>query len=234
MKKVLILLILLCGAFGYAQEKEIVINYTVEYLIPSTRKKATDTVNIGFDKSGKYLWTNSKALAEDIGKSIFRGNSKLMEAAELAIVLDTENMSVIMVFKSEGNEMFMNMELSKIMPLPKNQDQDEFELISEDTGNSIEVAGKKASVYDVYPSNKPSEAISIAFDKSIPINNNKLFKRFFELIFAAEGSSSLLGMDFPNGLLMSVSNKGEIMMEAHKVDTKTKTININYSFKITE
>ncbi len=235
MKKIFTLLLVLCFTFGYAQEKKITINHTVEYLIPSKRKNTTDTISIGFDKNGKYLWTDSKSLAKDLGKSIFKGNNELLNSAELNIILDTEKMIVILFFKSGENEMYMNLELSKIVPIPQNsENQEQFELISENTKETINIANRKAVIYDIYPSNEVNEVISIAFDESIAIDNNKLFKKFFELVFASEGSSSLFGMDFPNGLMMHVSNNGEVMMEANKVDTKTKTININYSFKISE
>ncbi|WP_299333900.1 hypothetical protein [uncultured Psychroserpens sp.] len=235
MKKIYTLIVLLFVAFGYSQEQKITIDYTVDYIIPNNRKGTADTITIGYSKNGKHLWTNSEYLAKDLGKSMFKSNSKMMENADLDIIYDSENSILIMHFESGKNDMFINMDLETLMTkqISFNED-DEFELISENTKESIDVAGHKTTIYDLYPSNKPSDIISVAFDESIEIQNNTLFKSLFELIFAAEGSANLLGMNLPNGLIMKATNKGNTMIEAYKIDTRKKTININYSFKITE
>ena len=222
--------------FCFAQEKAITIDYTVKYLIPKKgNSSATDTITVGFEKDGKYIWTNSKSLAKDLGRSILRRNNQLLEESELAIIYDTENASLMMCFKSGKNEFFMNFELSAIIPGPMPRDgEEEFELISENTKETISIAGRKATFYDVYPSHKEGEALSLAVDESTKVNNNLLFKKFFELMFASEDNSKMLGFNIPDGLIMKVENKGETMIEAHKVDTTQKTININYSFKIKE
>jgi len=234
MKYLVTFTLLFCISIGYAQKKSITIDYSVQYTIPSKYKKVADTVTIGFDKNGKYLWTDSEYLARDFGKSIFKGKESLLQNAEMSIVFDTENGAIMLFFTSGKNEMYMNIELSSIIPLPENSEDNNFELISESSNETITVAGREAVVYDVFPSNKESDKISLAFDESINLNNNKLFKKFFELIFAAEGSSTMEDINLPNGLLLRISSNNETMIEATQVDTKIKTLKFNYSFKITE
>ncbi|WP_299277139.1 hypothetical protein [uncultured Psychroserpens sp.] len=235
MKKLLTILVIFSIACCYAQEKTITIDYTVEYLAPNKRKGTNDTITVGFEKNGKYIWTNSKSLARDLGKSMFRRNAEMLENAELAIIYDTEKAALMMCFQSGENELFMNFELSALVPMPfPSEDEEEFELISENTQETINIADRKATVYDVYPSHKNSEKISVAFDDSLKVKNSQLFKKIFELMFASKNNANLLGFNIPDGLIMQVASDEETMIKAHKVDTTQKTININYSFKIKE
>ncbi|MCD2260601.1 hypothetical protein [Psychroserpens luteolus] len=235
MKKTLTVLALFFLLFSYAQEKTITIDYTVKYLSPNKRKGTTDTITVGFEKNGKYIWTNSKALAKDLGKSMFRKKPELLENSDLAIIYDSKNAMLIMCFESGKNEFFMNVELSAIIPGPiPNDDGDEFELISEKTEETITIANREATLYDVYPSHKNSETISVALDERIKINNNLLFKKFFEIMFAADDNAKLLGFNIPDGLLMKVGSDEKTLIEAYTVDSTKKEITINYSFKIKE
>lgn len=238
MRYSLTVLCLFASLIAFSQEKTITIDYTVDYTIPNNRKNTTDTISIGYQKNGKYIWTNSKALAKSLGKSLFKRNPDMLKDSELSIIFDTEHTVIMMSFKSGKNQLFFNFELETFLPKTStsftNNEDREFELISENTNESIDILDNTATIYEIYPSNKPSEIISVAFDESIAIENNTLFKKVFELVFAAEGNSSLLGMNMPNGLIMQVTEKEETLIEAHKIDSTTKTININYSFKITE
>ncbi|WP_111683715.1 hypothetical protein [Winogradskyella tangerina] len=235
MKKFLALSILFFVVFGHAQEKSIEIDYTVEYLIPKRLSSAVDTVKVGFDKDGKYLWTDSDFLAKDLARSVFEGNDTLLENAELNIVLDTENLTMMLFFNSGKNEMYMNVEISNFFPVqPLGEESKEFELIAEPTGETKTILNKAIEVYEVFPSNDPNDSVNFGFDNTIEVNNAKLFERFFSLIFAAEDKLKLKSIDFPNGLILSISDDGETILEANSIDTKTKTISLIHSFKITE
>ena len=219
---------------SYAQEKKISVDYIVEYLIPNKRQATIDTVKIGLDKSGRYIWTDSEYLAKDLAKSMFSGKENMMKNSELAIILDTKNMSVMLFFNSGENEMYMNMSLYNFFPVSGSSDAESFELISENTNEKVSVADREGIVYNIYPSNETSEKIAVVFDESIDVNNNKLFNNFFKLVFAAEGGSVLNDLELPNGLILNISNKGETFVEAIKIQTERKTFTINHSFKITE
>lgn len=235
MKNVLALITLCFVAFGNTQEKVIDIDYTVQYLIPKKRSTEVDTVSVGFNKEGKYLWTDSKFLAKDLAKSFFKNKEDLLNNAELNIVLDTENLTLMLFFNSGDNVMFMNLELSNLVPLPPpSKNNKDIELIAEPTGDVIKILDKKAEVYDVYPSNDPNDSVYFAFDTSIEVKNNRLFEKFFSLFFAAEDNSKMKSLNFPNGLLLSISDEDETIITANAIDTTTKTITLNYSFKISE
>lgn len=235
MKHILTLILFLFVFFGYAQERTITIDYTVDYLIPNKRKNTSDTISVGFSKDSKYIWTNSKSLAKDLGRSMFRRNPEILDNADLGIIYDTEKAVIMMCFQSGKNQLFFNFEISTFLPYPQaNNTAEEFELLSDNTHETINIADREATNYNIYPSNKESDLMTVAFDESISIQNTQLFNKIFELMFESNLGSSLLRIHIPDGLIMKVSNKGETMIEAYKVDTSTKTININYSFKITE
>ncbi|MGS2727807.1 hypothetical protein ACU8DI_14445 [Psychroserpens sp. BH13MA-6] len=235
MKNLVTLSILLLCVAGFSQEQSISIDYTVDYLIPNRRQQAMDTVSVGYQKDGKYIWTNSNALAQDLGKSIFRRNPELLENADLAIIYDTENALLMMCFLSGENEIFFKFEISNFLPpIPQDGDMDSYELISENTGEVIEVLDYKSTVYDIFPSNKETDIMTVAFNNDLKVKNKQLFKKIFQMILSSQMGSEVVDVDIPEGLIMKVTNKGKTMLEAYHVETSTKTININYSFKITE
>ncbi|MFP4846361.1 hypothetical protein [Winogradskyella sp. PE311] len=235
MHKILTYLLILAIASSYAQEKKITIDYTVEYLIPKKNKTETDTVSIGFEKNGRYLWTNSEYLAKDLGRSIFRGKEQLLKDAEIGIILDTEKLTITLCFSSGENEIYMNVALNTIIPIPNSNNASEsFELLSEPTGEMIKVVNREAEIYTVFPSNKPDDTIYFALDKEFKVDNTKLFDNFLSLFFAAEENAEMKASNFPNGLILNILDDGKSVIKAHKIDTKKKTITLNHSYKITE
>ena len=233
MKQSLFVISFLFFSMSFSQEKNIKIDYTVDYLIP--RKSSNDTLSVGFEKNGKYIWTNSKQLAIELGKSIFKNNPDLLDNSELGIVFDTENSVLMMLFKSGNNEFFFNFELGSIIPkkVNYNNSDEDFELVSVNTNQTINLLNKVANVYDIHSATDNSDPITVAFDESVAIENSLLFKSIFELVIASEGGN-FIGLDIPNGLILKVENKGKTLLEAYKISEKTKNLNINYSFKITE
>ncbi|MBF8151296.1 hypothetical protein ITJ86_15410 [Winogradskyella sp. F6397] len=235
MKKIVVIILLLFISIGFSQEKTITLDYAVDYLVTNNKQSRIDTVKVGLDKSGTYLWTDSKYLAKNLAASMFLGKDSLLENSELSIILDTESNSIMLFFNSEGNELYMNMLLSSFFPDSENGENKEFDFITENTNDTILVAGKEAEIYDIYPSNEgESQKISIAFDKTLEVDNNQLFRKFLELIFATQNGLVMDEMNFPNGLILDITLKGRKLIEANNIEQKTKTITINHSFKITE
>lgn len=236
MKRItLLILTISVGWFGFAQEQNITIDHIVDYIVTNNQKGKNDSISVGFSEDGKYIWTNSKFLAKDLGKSIFNNKPELLNNSDLDIIYNTETSAIMLCFKSGENKMFMNILLSTFMPATNNPNaQEEFALISEKTGETLNILNRNTNVYSIFPSNKTEESISIAFDQSIEIKNNKLFKKLFAIIFESEGGSNLFDIDIPNGLIMKVFNQGQTVLEAYNFNSNTKTITINYSFKITE
>ena len=130
--------------------------------------------------------------------------------------------------------MFFNLALENIVPLPPAQKDENFELISENTGETVTVLDRTTDIYSIFPSDKPTESISVAFDASTPIDNQRIFEKLFEMVLASEGNSGFVGAEIPKGLIMNVTLDGVTAMEAIKIDATSKTININYSFTIQE
>ena len=222
-------------SYSYAQEKIITIDYTVDYLIPKKNGIEIDTVSIGFNKTGRYLWTNSEYLAKDLGRSIFNGQEVLLKDAEIGIILDTENLTVTLFFSSGENQIYMNVALNAIIPIPDPSSSSKtFELVAEPTGENITVLDREIEVYSVFPSTDQNDTVYFAFDDTIDMDNNKLFGNFLSLFFASEENTKMESLNFPNGLILNISDDGQTVVEAHKINTKRKTITLNHSYKITE
>ena len=82
MKHILPIVFVLNVCITQAQQLTLKIDQTVDYVIQNSRK-GNDTITIGYSESGRYLWTNSKSLAKDLGRSIFRKNPDLLKDAKL-------------------------------------------------------------------------------------------------------------------------------------------------------
>ncbi|WP_299123239.1 hypothetical protein [uncultured Winogradskyella sp.] len=216
---------------SYGQEKSIEIDYVVDYEIPSKRNSTVDTISIGFNKDGKYIWTNHNALALSLAKSLVKNSSQDYSKAESDLILDTEEGILTLIFKLDRNIIFFSLSLETFLP---NSNEEDLDLITEDSGEIITVLEKEIAVYNMFPSNKPEDVISIATDKAFNVNNNLIFKKFFEIAFKKSGFSDNSAPTIPSGLIMKIMEDGNTMIEAVKVDNTKKTIKINYSFKITE
>ncbi|BAO74482.1 hypothetical protein [Winogradskyella sp. PG-2] len=235
MNKILTYLLIFCIGLCYSQEKNITIDYTVDYLVPKKNKTEVDTITIGFDKDGRYLWTDSEYLAKDLGRSMFRGKEELLKDAEIGIILDTEKLKITLFFSSGDNEIYMNVALDAIVPIRNsNKPSETFELQSETTGDTIKVLDRETEMYILFPSNKPDDSVYVGVDKELKVDNTKLFDNFLSFFFAAEENSEMKALNFPNGLILNISDDGKTIIEAHKINTNTKTITLNHSYKITE
>lgn len=235
MKNILVICFCLLLGQSHGQQKTVEIDYIVDYAIPSNRNQTIDTISIGFNKEGKYLWTNYNALALSLAKSMIKNTSEDYSNAKSNIIYDAEEGTLLLTFEFNKNIIFFNLNLDSFFPYTGSSENDErFNLITEDVGETIELLGKDVKVYNMYPSDKPNDVLTIATDQDFEVNNNLIFKKIFELMFQKLGSKKEEMPEVPNGLIMKVIEKEKTMIEAIKVDNTKKTININYSFKITE
>jgi hypothetical protein len=234
MKKVVIICFCLFVGYSYGQNKTVDIDYTVDYIIPNKRNKANDTVSIGFNKDGKYLWTNYNALAISLAKSMIKNHSEDFKNAKSNIIYDTENGDLTLAFEFTGNLIFFNLNLNTLLPQNRsNNEENNLSLITEDLGETINVLGKDVDLYNMFPSENPDDVITIATDKNFKMNNSLIFNKILEIAYQKSGIEDKLP-NVPNGLIMKVIEKDNTLIEAIKVEHKKKTINFNYSFKITE
>lgn len=220
----------------FGQDEAITIDYSVDYVIPKRNNQSADTITVGFDKAGRYLWTDSEFLAKDLAKSVFKGNNRLLDAAKLNLLLDTENLSLQLFFNSGDNAMYMKLALSNFFPIPKEEKKEKnVDLISEPLNDSVSVIGREGQLYDVFPSNDIDDKITIALEENMKVNNNKLFKQFFRIALAAEGSGTEINdLELPDGLILGIFDDDQTLIEAISIKEKVKTITINHSFNISE
>ncbi|MCA0153268.1 hypothetical protein [Winogradskyella vincentii] len=233
-------LITICFIFiltvSFSQEKEIDIHYVVDYTMPSKRNTTVDTISIGYNKEGKYLWTNYNKLALSLAKSLIKDNKRDYEKATSHIIYHTEQGVLTLLFELGNNSIFFNLDLDSFLPSNEfsSDENESLDLITEDTGETVKILDKDAKVYLMFPGNAPDDIVSMAVDEDYEVNNNEIFKRFFELAFQKTGLQDEFAPEMPNGLIMKIFENDNSMIEAIKVVDKKKTIKINYSFKITE
>ncbi len=206
----------------------------VDYTVPSSRKADVDTIKIGFAQNGRFIFTNNKDLAKSFGKSVFKNKPELFNNADLGIMYDSQDNVLMMVFQSGKNEMFFRMDISNIIPAPMTMEGEEFGLISENTNEKLKVIGRNGTTYRIFPSNDANDTMEVTFDDTYAVNNNVLFGSVIKSILGSMNQGELSRTDLPNGLILKVMNKGETLLEAIQIDTTPKTLDINYSFKISE
>ncbi|WP_296313276.1 hypothetical protein [Winogradskyella sp. UBA3174] len=235
MSRSLLFTFLFITSLVFSQERVIEIDYVVDYTIPSKGNKTIDTISIGFDKNGKYLWTNYNELALGLAKSMLKNSSEDFVNAKSNIIFNTEDGTLTLVFELNKNLIYFNLSLDSFIPVRRsNGDENSLDLITENTGETIKVLGKDVKVYNMFPSENPDDVITMATDKDYNVNNNQIFKKIFEIAFQKSGLEDESMPNIPSGLIMKVIENNNTMIEAIKVNDKKKTIKINYSFKITE
>ena len=232
MKNILTICFCLLIGQSYSQEKSIEIDYLVDYSVPSKRNNTIDTVSIGFNKDGKYLWTNYNKLVLNLAKSLLKNSSEDYTKAETNLILNTEEGILTLIFELKDNIIFFKLDIDSF--LPNNGNDDNLDLITQVSDEKITVLEKEVAVYNIFPKNNPKDVLSIAVDKTINVNNNLIFKKFFEIAFQKSGLKDNTFPNVPNGLIMTLSDKNKTLIEATKVDKNKRTIKFNYNFKITE
>jgi len=237
MKYTIILLTCIIFNWGYSQNESFKVNYTVDYLIPK-KNGQKDSLSISFNKDGKYLITESKSLAESITKqlmgSLMQNENNLNTSTH--IILNTSTGEIYINVNMSNNRMFFKIDITQFMPKNNNSTNfgEGFKLITEKTDSSLNIFDKEIPFYDIYPKNEKDDRINVAIDSDYEVNNNQVFKRFFELVLKSMNASSTFEVDLPQGLILSVKQDNKTLIEAYNIDDTEKTIDINYSFKISE
>lgn len=235
MKK-LLFIFLLATLVSFSQETVIDIDYTVDYAIPNERKKTIDTISIGFDKDGKYLWTNDDLLTNEFGKSVFLGGANKIEGSQFNLIYSAENDKLIIFFKFAESIIYANLDIENILPVDeKDAINENINLITEDIKEEDSVVDFKTITYKLYPDFEPSEAITISVADNLNCKNNVFFSKFVGLMLRMTSSKGQITVDLPDGLILkALDEKGSVLIEAINVDNTKKTLTINHSFKITE
>lgn len=235
MKKILIIF-LLATLVSFAQETVIDIDYTVDYVVPNKRKKTVDTISIGFNKDGKYLWTNSNILTSEFGNSVFLGGAKNIDDAQFNLIYSVENGTFIILFKYGESVIYANLDIETIIPMDEEDSFDEnMNLVAEQINEKERVLDFDCSSYKLYPDSKPNEAITISVADDLESKNNVFFSKFINLMLRMTSSKGQINVDLPDGLILKVlDDEGSVLIEAINVENNKKTITINHSFKITE
>ncbi|WP_296385146.1 hypothetical protein [Winogradskyella sp.] len=232
MKKFILLFVFSISTVIYSQNESIIIDYTVDYLIPN-KEGIKDTISIGYNMDGKFLWTNSTALAESLAKSMIP-NPDLYKKANSNIIYNTTTKEIVMDINIDENQIFFKINIGLFIPKKGNvTNVEDMNLITESTDVTTKVLDKEVNIFTIYPEGKEIDQIEVAIDKDYKMNNNIIFQRLFEIAAIATGEK-ILSSDIPDGLILKIGDNNQTLIEAIKVNTTKKTININYSFKITE
>ena len=236
MKKIILLFAVLCYTLSSAQQNlNIELDYTVDYLIPNKKKQQKDTLTIGFDKTGRYLWSNYDGLSDLFTKEIFRTKDIAEKNVQTNVIYDSKTVSLILQVKVKDSYMFFSIKIDDLMPEDASEAFDDaMVLMSSKTGENLELMGNQYPTYSVFPSNKPDDIIEISLDESIPINNNALFKEFIEIMLLKTKSKGKIDLDLPNGLILSIREKDKFELEAIRINKTKKKIQLNHNFQITE
>ncbi len=223
--------------WGQSQSHEFTIDYTVKYLINNKKKGAKDTISIGFEKNGKYLWSNYKGLAEEFAGEIMPGLGSIPEGASNFIYASEINKLYMAIYLGPLN-LTMDMDIALALQGSfddNDQINDNMVLESEKILSTFILNGKEYPKYEVYADIEPNSALTFAVDESKEMNNTSLFMNFIGLMMSTTQSSGNIEGEMPNGIILSIiDDKGNTALEAINVDTTPRKISINNSFKISE
>ncbi|WP_074408062.1 MULTISPECIES: hypothetical protein [Aquimarina] len=213
--------------------QKIVIDYFVDYEIETKNKK--DTITIGFSKNGDYLYTDSDALVESFQRSVFKSRNADIKNSEMHIVFDIKKQFVYFLMTFDKNEFFMKMNVNDFIPSVK--DKSPFDGVSqfifEKTEDNIQIENKDYNIHQLYPDNEPEEKIKIVCSKDMKFNNSILLNSIYKMMSGSNISEDIKTPKI-NGVILYLANKNKTLIKAVKTDSNPKTLDINFSYKITE
>ncbi|MBG6128870.1 hypothetical protein IWQ47_000437 [Aquimarina sp. EL_43] len=213
--------------------QKIVIDYFVDYEIETKNKK--DTITIGFSKNGDYLYTDSDALVKSFQRSVFKRRNTDIKNSEMHIVFDIKKQFVYFLMTFDKNEFFMKMNVNDFIPSPKNKSPFDgiTQFIFEKTEDNIQIENKDYNIHQLYPDSEPEEKIKIAYSKEMKFNNSILLNSIYKMM---SGSNTSEDIKIPkmNGVILYLASKNKTLIKAVKTDSNPKTLDINFSYKITE
>jgi len=222
------------GISGLSQSLEVSFNYSVTYQIPSSMKNTVDTLEIKMDRKGHYLYTESNSLGLNFATSVFSNPGLDLSSASCSLLLDTQRMIVYFNFELENNAMFFKMDLDKILPNVNDAPSEDMNLISEKLLDKVSIGSTNYEAYLIYPESEPENPLTVAIDSKRPVDNVSTIGEFFKLMLRKSNSEGDFNLDIPDGLIVSIKNDDEILLEAIQIKDVTTKINIQHSFNITE
>ena len=236
MLRILICLILFIsfGVSGLSQSLDVSFNYSVTYQIPSLKRNTVDTLEVKMDKEGHYLYTESNSLGLDFATSVFSSPTLDLSSATSSILLDTKRMIIYFNFEIENNVMFFKMDLDKILPNVSDTPSEDMNLISEKLSNKLSIDNSNYDAYLIYPESEPENPLTVAIDSKRPVDNVSTIGEFFKMMLRKSNSEGDFNLDIPDGLIVSIKNGDEVLLEAIQIKDEVTKINIHHSFKITE
>ncbi len=229
-RRIVPLLLLFLSISSFSQK--IVLDYWVDYEIESKGKK--DTITIGFNKSGDYVYTDSELLSNSMKRAVFKGKNKDFKHSEMHVVLDLRNQLALFVMALDRNQFFMKMALENFMaPFPKGKAPLEgvTKLHLDKTNNHINIEKKDYRLHHFYADTEADKKIDIAFSEKMKFDNGGIFNT---LLMIAAGSEKQIEFPEINGVILYIAQKDKILIKAVKTYTNSKTLDINYSYKITK
>ncbi|WP_024768726.1 hypothetical protein [Aquimarina macrocephali] len=224
-------LCLLTSASSFSQK--IVIDYFVDYEIETKKKK--DTITIGFSKNGDYLYTDSDALVKNFQRSVFKRRDADIKNSEMHVVFDIKQQFVYFLMTFDKNEFFMKMNVNDF--IPSTRDKSPFDgitqFILEKTEDNIQIENTDYNIHQLYPDNEPEEKIKIVYSEDMKFNNSILMNSIYTMM---SGSNASEDIKIPkiNGVILYLASKNKTLIKAVKTDSNPKTLDINFSYKITE
>jgi len=229
------ILILLFVINVTSQSTTVNLDYTVSYEIPSV-KKGKDTLNISFDKEGKYLFTDTNILAKDLARKVFRTNLTLINNSKISLLFDIKKELAYINFTSGLNHLFLQIDINSFLPnKPVRQDSiesKEVQLNSKQTNEKALVMNTEYNLYKIYTSGEVEQPVYVAFDESNSFNINNLLYLFFEKLALTE-SNLVKPKNIGKGIIMQIKNhKGDEILTAINVLKQQKKIEFNHSFTI--
>ena len=160
------ILLFLLPIFLPAQEKTISLDYAVKYVIFNSGK-ANDTLTIGYDKEGKFLWTDYLKIGRSFAQTAFR-NSPNMASKDIKthIIFETETGDFYFMFKGGENTMFLKLRMEDIVP-PMSDDalDEEIFLISRKTDTRVELLNDVYYEHEIFDENDAASKIIAVFDQ---------------------------------------------------------------------
>lgn len=221
---------------GQSQSHEFTIDYTVKYLIKN-KEGTKDTVTVGFEKNGKYLWSDYKGIVKEFASKVMGDGNLPSDSSN--IIYSSVDGKLYFFLDIDAFKMTLETEIATMLLMPRDKESsmnEEVELKHEKTDQNFMFNGKKVAIYKVYPDSAPQNAIGMAIDTSYEVDNNFLFQNFLNVILNATSSKGEIIINIPNGIILSMTepSSNDMLIEAISIDTKSRKISLNNSFKISE
>ncbi|MFT5890227.1 MAG: hypothetical protein ACI9Y7_000317 [Dokdonia sp.] len=222
--------------WGQSQSHEFKIDYTVKYLVEN-KQGSKDTVSIGFEKNGKYLWSDYKGIVREFASKVLNDDNDIPSGSS-NIIYSSADGKLYIILDIDAFKMTLDTEIAALLPggNANNSMNEKAELKHEKSNQNFMFDGKKVDVYKIFPNTEPQNEIYMAIDTSYSLDNNFLFQNFLNIMLNATSSKGEIKINIPNGIILSMTgpSSDKMLIEAISVDTKSRKISLNNSFKISE